>query len=44
MRFLYALVAMVLWAWFMGQLQGISPDMELLSFSIVVAGAMAGGD
>ena len=44
MRFLYALIAMLLWAMFMTQTQGVSIDAQCLSFAIVIAGAMAGGD
>ena len=44
MRLIYTLVALILWALLIGDLQSISPDMQLLSFSIIVAGALAGGD
>lgn len=44
MRFVYALFALVLWAILMSQFQGVSIDAQCLSFAIVVAGALAGGD
>ena len=44
MRLIYTLVALILSALFVGELQSISPDMQLLSFSIILAGALAGGD
>lgn len=44
MRFLYALIAMVLWEILMIPVQGISIDTLCLSFAIVIAGALAGGD
>lgn len=44
MRFLYALIAMSLWMLFMSQTQGVSVDAQCLSFAIVIAGALAGGD
>ena len=44
MRLVYALFAFFIWAVFMTQTQGVSVDVQCLSFAIVVAGAMAGGD
>ena len=44
MRFVYALFAFLIWAIFMAQTQGVSVDAQCLSFAIVIAGAMAGGD
>ena len=48
MRYLYGIGALIIWTLFIGYCvtQGvqINGDMQLLSISIVVAGAMAGGD
>lgn len=44
MRFVYALIAFFIWATFMSQTQGVSVDAQCLSFAIVIAGALAGGD
>ena len=44
MRFVYAMIAMLLWAMLMTQTQGVSIDAQCLSFAIVIAGALAGGD
>ena len=44
MRFVYATFAFLIWAIFMTQTQGVSVDAQCLSFAIVVAGALAGGD
>lgn len=44
MRFVYGLIALFLWATFMTQTRGVSVDAQCLSFAIVIAGAMAGGD
>ena len=44
MRFVYAMIAMLLWAILMTQTQGVSIDAQCLSFAILIAGALAGGD
>ena len=44
MRFVYAMIAMLLWAMLMTQAQGVSIDAQCLSFAILIAGALAGGD
>lgn len=48
MRYLHGIGALILWTLFVGycMTQGaeISNDMQWLSMSIIVAGAMAGGD
>ena len=44
MRFAYAVFAFLIWTMIMSQTQGVSLDAQCLSFAIVVAGAMAGGD
>lgn len=44
MRFVYAMIAMLLWAMLMTQTQGVSIDAQCLSFAILIAGALAGGD
>lgn len=44
MRFVYAMIAMLLWAILMTQTQGVSLDAQCLSFAILIAGALAGGD
>lgn len=43
MRFLYALFAFFMWAVVVTG-HGASPDAELVSMAIVIAGALAGGD
>ena len=46
MRFLYALIAMLIWTILILPIaiEGMSVDTLCLSYAIVVAGAMAGGD
>ena len=44
MRFVYALIAIFLWMMFMTQTRGVSVDAQCLSFAIVIAGELAGGD
>jgi len=44
MRFVYALFAFLIWTMIMSQTQGVSLDAQCLSFAIVIAEAMAGGD
>lgn len=48
MRYLYGIGALIIWTLFIGYCvtKGvkINSNMQLLSISIVVAGAMAGGD
>ena len=44
MRFVYALLVFFIWATFMTQTRGVSVDAQCLSFAIVIAGALAGGD
>ncbi len=47
-RYLYGIGALILWTLFISYCMSkgikINSDMQLLSMSIVVAGAMAGGD
>jgi hypothetical protein len=44
LRFVYALFAFFIWATILSQTQGVSVDAQCLSFAIVIAGALAGGD
>ena len=49
MRFGYAIVALVLWVFFMAWIMTeggieLSNDTQILSLAIIAAGAMAGGD
>ena len=49
MRFGYAVVALVLWVFFMAWIMTeggikLSNDTQILSLAIIMAGAMAGGD
>ena len=48
MRFVYGLLAFVVWAMLLGYAQtagmNITNEVQILSFAIVIAGAMAGGD
>ena len=46
MRFLYSIIALVVWMWLVsnwGEIKLVSPDTVLLTFSIVFAGGLAGG-
>ena len=48
MRYLYGFGALIIWTLFIGYCMTkgvkINSDIQLLSLSIVIAGAMAGGD
>lgn len=49
MRFGYAVVALILWVFFMAWIMTkggieLSNDTQILSLAIIMAGAMAGGD
>lgn len=48
MRFVYGLLAFVVWSMFIGYAltaeMNITNEVQILSLAIVVAGAMAGGD
>ena len=40
----FVLLAFFIWATFMTRTRGVSVDAQCLSFAIVIAGALAGGD
>lgn len=49
MRFVYAVIAIGLWAWFLSGAHraigiDVSNDLQCLTIAIVAAGALAGGD